>query len=127
MEGKYAERGSTGKTVEDHSDFDHLEGGKSAAQLSEEIDCHPRTVYRDLDALQAAGFPIYTEKVEGKSLWSLLDTVKHEIPIPFNLAELMALYFSSDMLRIFKGTVFYDSLESLFQKVRTNLPPESKK
>ena len=101
--------------------------GKSAAELSEEVDCHPRTVYRDLDALQAAGFPIYTEKVEGKSLWFLLDTVKHEIPIPFNLAELMALYFSSDMLKIFKGTVFYDSLEPLFQKVKTTIPSESKK
>ena len=60
-------------------------------------------------------------------MWSLLDTVKHEIPIPFNLTELMALYFSRDMLKVFKDTVFYDSLESLFQKVKTTLPPESKK
>ena len=57
----------------------------------------------------------------------MLDTVKHQIPIPFNLPELMALYFSSDMMKVFQGTVFYDSLESLFQKVKTTLPPESKK
>ena len=101
--------------------------GKSAADLAEELECHPRTVYRDLEALQVAGFPIYNERVEGKHLWSLLDTVKHHIPIPFNLTELMALYFSSDMMKVFRGTVFYDSLESLFQKVKTTLPPESKK
>jgi len=95
--------------------------------LAEEIECHPRTVYRDLEALQVAGFPIYNERVEGKGLWSLLDTVKHQIPIPFSFTELMALYFGSDMLKVFRGTVFYDSLESLFQKVRTTLPPESKK
>jgi predicted DNA-binding transcriptional regulator YafY len=101
--------------------------GKSAADLAEALGCHPRTLYRDLEALQAAGFPIYTERVEGKNLWSLLDTVKHQIPIPFSLPELMALYFSTDMLRVFKDTVFYDSLESLSQKVKTTLPPESLK
>jgi predicted DNA-binding transcriptional regulator YafY len=47
--------------------------------------------------------------------------------MPFNLTELMALYFSRDMLKIFKDTVFYDSLESLFKKVKTTLPPESVK
>ncbi|MFC1868759.1 helix-turn-helix transcriptional regulator [Thermodesulfobacteriota bacterium] len=101
--------------------------GKSAADLADDLECHPRTVYRDLEALQVAGFPIYTERVEGKNLWSLLDTMKHQIPIPFSLPELMALYFSSDMMKVFQGTVFYDSLESLFQKVKTTLPPESKK
>jgi predicted DNA-binding transcriptional regulator YafY len=101
--------------------------GKSAADLAEELECNPRTVYRDLAALQTAGFPIYNERMEGKHLWSLLDTVKHQIPIPFSLPELMALYFSSDMMKVFRGTVFYDSLESLLQKVKTTLPPESKK
>jgi predicted DNA-binding transcriptional regulator YafY len=101
--------------------------GKSAADIARDLDCHPRTVYRDLEALQSAGFPMYTERVDGKSLWSLLDTVKHHFPIPFNLTELMALHFSRDVLKVLEGTVFYDSLESLFQKVRTTLPPESKK
>ena len=46
--------------------------GKSAAELASDLECHPRTLYRDLEALQVAGFPIHTEKVEGKNLWSLL-------------------------------------------------------
>ena len=99
--------------------------GKSAADLASELECHPRTVYRDLEALQVGGFPIYTERVEGENLWSLLDTVKHNLPIPFSLTELMALYFGRDMLKVFRDTVFYDSLESLFQKIKTTLPPES--
>jgi len=37
----------------------------------------------------------------------------------------MALYFGRDMLKVFKDTAFYGSLESLFQKVKTTLPPES--
>ena len=101
--------------------------GKSSAELAEDLECHPRTLYRDLEALQAAGFPIYTERVEGKNLWSLLDTLKHHIPIPFSLTELMALYFGTDMLKAFKGTAFHDSLESLSQKIKATLPPESMK
>ena len=98
--------------------------GKSAAELAQELECHPRTVYRDLEALQLAGFPLYTDKVDGRSLWSFVDTVKHQIPIPLNLTELMALYFSRDMLKVLKNTIFYDSLETLFQKIKATLPPE---
>jgi predicted DNA-binding transcriptional regulator YafY len=99
--------------------------GKSAADLADELECNPRTLYRDLEALQVAGFPIYTDRVDGKHLWSLLDTVKHQMPVPFTLTELMALYFSRDMLKVFRDTVFYDALESLFKKVKTTLPPGS--
>lgn len=99
--------------------------GISVAELADEIDCMPRTVYRDLEALQVAGFPIYNNRSEGKSLWGLLEEVKQQIPIPFSLTELMALYFSRDMLKPLKDTVFYDSLETLFKKIKATLPPES--
>jgi predicted DNA-binding transcriptional regulator YafY len=98
--------------------------GKAAADLAEELGCHSRTVYRDLEALQIAGFPIYTERFEGRTLWSILDTVKNQIPLPLNLTELTALYFSRNMLKILKNTVYYDSLESLFEKIKTTLPEE---
>lgn len=101
--------------------------GKSASQLADELDCTPRTVYRDLEALQAAGFPLYTEQVESKTLWSLLDTLKHHLPIPFTLTELLALYFSRDLLKFLHNTVFHESLESLFAKITTTIPPESKR
>ena len=98
--------------------------GKPVSNLAIELSCHTRTVYRDLEALQAAGFPVYTDKVEGRNVWSLLDTAKHSIPIPFSLPELMALYFSRGMMRALKDTVFYDSLVSLFDKIKTTLPAE---
>jgi predicted DNA-binding transcriptional regulator YafY len=101
--------------------------GKSVADLAKNLDCHQRTVYRDLNALEAAGFPIYTETSNGKNIWCLLDTARNPMPIPFSLPELMALYFGSDVLKILKGTVFYDSLESLLKKVKSFIPPESEK
>jgi len=100
--------------------------GKSVQDLASELSCHSRTVYRDLEALQVAGFPVYTERKNQKNYWSLMESAKHQIPIPFNITELMALYFSSDMLKMLKNTIFYDSLESLFQKIKATMPPEYK-
>jgi len=91
--------------------------------IAADLDCHPRTVYRDLEALQTAGFPVYTERINNKGYWSLLESARHHIPIPFNLTELMALYFSRDMLKVLKNTIFHDSLESLFQKIKATLSP----
>jgi predicted DNA-binding transcriptional regulator YafY len=94
--------------------------GKSVTDLAANLDCHTRTVYRDLEALQIAGFPLYDEKVNGKSLWCLLDTARNPMPIPFSVPELVALYFGRDAFKVLKDTVFYDSLESLFQKIVIN-------
>ncbi|MCF8129403.1 MAG: HTH domain-containing protein [Deltaproteobacteria bacterium] len=45
--------------------------GKSAAELAEELECRPRTVYRDLEPLQVAGFPIYVDlDGQGARLWT---------------------------------------------------------
>jgi len=98
--------------------------GKPVTALAADLQCHTRTVYRDLEALQAAGFPVYTERADGKNLWCLLDSAKHSIPIPFTLPELMALYFSRGMMGVLKDTVFYDSLVSLFEKIKATLPDE---
>jgi predicted DNA-binding transcriptional regulator YafY len=98
--------------------------GKSVSVLAKDLSCHIRTIYRDLEALQAAGFPVYTDRVGGKNLWVLLDNAKHSLPIPFSLPELMALYFSRGMMGVLKDTVFYDSLVSLFDKIKATLPGE---
>lgn len=99
--------------------------GKSVSDLARDLDCHKRTVYRDLSALEAAGFPLYTEEVNGKNLWSLVDSARKPLPMTFEPTELMALYFGRDALKVLKGTVFYDSLENLFQKIKTTIPKKS--
>ena len=101
--------------------------GKTVNDLAADIDCHPRTVYRDLDALQAAGFPIYNEKVNGTGFWALLESARKPVPVPFSLPELMALYFSRDAIQTLKETVFYDALESLLRKIKATLPADAGK
>ena len=99
--------------------------GKTVAELAAVLDCHTRTVYRDLEALQVAGFPIYTDRGEGPTRWRLLESARPKVPIPFSLTELMALYFSRDLLQVLKGTVLSEALESLFRKIHATLPPET--
>jgi predicted DNA-binding transcriptional regulator YafY len=98
--------------------------GKSVPDLAEMVECHTRTVYRDLEALQAAGFPVTTERDGHRMIWSLLDPQRHTLPIPLSLPELMALYFGRSLAGVLKGTVFYDALESLFAKIKSLLPAD---
>jgi len=101
--------------------------GKTVNDLASDLDCHPRTVYRDLEALQAAGFPIFNERINGTGFWALLESARKPVPVPFSLSELMALHFSRDAIKALKETVFYDSLESLFKKIRATLPADTEK
>lgn len=99
--------------------------GKAVAELISELDCQRRTVYRDIEALQNAGFPLYNEKVNGRNIWFVLDGDDKSIETPFNITELMALYFGRDLLKALDGTFLSDSLKSLVDKIKTKLPEDS--
>lgn len=99
--------------------------GMTVQQLADELNVPTRTVYRDLDALQAARFPLYTEREGKRSYWRLVDGYRKGVAIPFTTSELTALHLSRDLLEVFTGTVFHDSIESLFSKVSVSLNPET--
>jgi predicted DNA-binding transcriptional regulator YafY len=98
--------------------------GRSVPELAEMVECTVRTVYRDLEALQFAGFPVTTEREGHRMVWSLIDPARHTLPIPLSLPELTALYFGRSLAGVLKGTVFYDALESLFTKIKSLLPAD---
>lgn len=97
--------------------------GAGLDDLAEELECHRRTVYRDLDALQYAGFPVASEKREGRVFYRLLDSFELG-EAPFTPDELLALAFSEDLLKGLAGTVFHDSIHSALAKIRASLGPE---
>ena len=51
-----------------------------------------RTIYRELKALPAAGFPPYTRRAERGNRRVFIDTLKFKIPPPFTLNELMSIF-----------------------------------
>jgi len=57
--------------------------GLTVAEIAEREETGIRTIYRDLEALQAAGFPLYTERGERATRWAFIDTFKFKIPSPF--------------------------------------------
>ncbi len=80
--------------------------GLTAAEISESLDSHVRTIYRDLEAIQEAGFPLYIEKVEKSSYWKLMDGFRTNLPLPFTATELMSLHMSHDIIRVFVAGCF---------------------
>ncbi len=99
--------------------------GLTVSEIASREETGIRTIYRDLEALQDAGFPLYTERVERSNRWAFVDTFKFKIPAPFTLTELMSLYVYKDLVRFLKGTPFFDSLESVFRKIQATLPPQA--
>jgi predicted DNA-binding transcriptional regulator YafY len=97
--------------------------GVGLDELAAELGCVRRTVYRDLDALMYAGFPVTSEKRDGKAFYRFLDTFQMG-QVPFTPDELLALAFSEDLLKTLEGTVFHDSIRAALAKIRAGLGPE---
>ncbi|MBS0183464.1 MAG: transcriptional regulator [Nitrospira sp.] len=85
---------------------------------------HPRTVRRDLDAIESAGYPLLTERVKGRTRWKLLEGVRHAPALRFSPTELMALALSRRLIAPLEGTALHASLVSALSKASVALPPE---
>jgi predicted DNA-binding transcriptional regulator YafY len=97
--------------------------GVGLDELAEDLGCVRRTVYRDLDALQYAGFPVVSERRDGRVFYRFIDRFGLG-DVPFTPDEVLALVFGEDLLRPLEGTVFHDSIRSAIQKIRAALGPE---
>jgi len=97
--------------------------GVGLDELAEDLGCVRRTVYRDLDALMYAGFPVVSEKRDGRVFYRFLDSFRLG-DVPFTPDEVLALAFGEDLLRTLEGTVFHDSIRSALRKIRAGLGPE---
>jgi predicted DNA-binding transcriptional regulator YafY len=84
-----------------------------------------RTIRRDLQALEEAGFPIYDDRSrdDGRTRWTMNGQAFKGLAAGLTLAELCALYFSRTMLESLAGTPFRDELTSAFDKLGTTLTP----
>lgn len=98
--------------------------GATIRGLAEETGVTTRTIRRDLEALQEAGFPIYDTAGDVAKRWKL-DTrpFRRLDDTGFTLAELSALYFSRTLAECFALPPFGQDLRSAFDKLETALGP----
>jgi predicted DNA-binding transcriptional regulator YafY len=83
-----------------------------------------RTIRRDLDALQEAGFPLFDEREDGRVIWKLSGQPFRQLAeTGFSLSELCAFYFGRAMLEGLAGGPFAADLKTGFDKLAGVLTP----
>ncbi len=50
--------------------------GITGSEMASQLNIPLRTIYRDLEVLQLAGFPLFTEKNGKYSLWKIVNTFR---------------------------------------------------
>ncbi len=83
---------------------------------------HVRSIRRDLEALQAAGMDIISDETQTGRVWKMrrADIGLHKLTI--SASELIALSMGRDLMVPLIGTVFWQGIESFWNKVREQLP-----
>ena len=92
--------------------------------LAERTGVSTRTIRRDLEALQSAGFPLFDEVHDGKKYWTLEQRAFRRLDdTGFTLAEMTALYFSRSLVECLAATPFQRDVRSAFDKLAAALTP----
>lgn len=99
--------------------------GVTIDHLASLCDVTTRTIRRDLQALEEAGFPVYDDRShdDGRTRWALNGQAFKGLSTGLTLSELCALHFSRTLLEALAGTPFRDELESAFDKLGASLTP----
>ena len=103
-----------------------LEASRRATidELAERTGVSTRTIRRDLEALQSAGFPLFDEVHDGKKFWTLEHRAFRRLDdTGFTLAELSGLYFSRTLVECLAATPFERDVRSAFDKLAAALTP----
>jgi len=98
--------------------------GVTIRHMAEVTGVTTRTIRRDLEALQEAGFALYDESYDGQKRWKLRTRpFKGLNDTDFTFGELSALYFSRTVVKCLTGAPFQDDLEHAFAKLEGALNP----
>ena len=84
-----------------------------------------RTIRRDLQALEEAGFPLFDDKSadDGRTRWKVNGQAFKGLAAGLTVSELCALHFSRSLVESLAGTPFRDEVASAFDKLSSVLTP----
>ena len=93
--------------------------GVTVDDAARDLACTIRTIWRDLDALQKAGFPLYTERAAdgNRGVWRVTDDWKRALPLKLTLGEIAALLMSRHLLSPLGPGVLGPEVASAFEKI----------
>ena len=96
--------------------------GMTLDDLAEECGVDRRTIHRDLNAVEEAGYPLMSEWQAGKKVYSFLSKSRKIPPITFTLNQLMSLYLLRSLGVHLAGTPFQAEIDDLFRSINSVLP-----
>ncbi len=123
QKGKPAKKYSQAGRVHDLIRLVEARHGVTIEDLVEESGVSRRTIHRDLNAIQEAGYPLVSEWQDNRKVYRFITRFKDIPPISFTLQELMTLSFFRSQLDFLQGTPFGDDMAAIFRKVSSVLPP----
>jgi proteasome accessory factor B len=99
--------------------------GATVKELAEELSVSEKTIRRDLQTFQEAGFPL-EEIVEqfGRKKWHV-DPAKSQPGLSFAFDEAVALYLARRLMEPLAGTPFWEAAQRAFRKIRATLGSEA--
>src|SRR5262245_23169801 len=99
--------------------------GVTIDDLAALCDVTTRTIRRDLQALEEAGFPLYDDRShdDGKTRWRVNGQAFKGLSAGLTVSELCALYFSRTLLESLSGTPFRSEVESALEQLASVLTP----
>lgn len=99
--------------------------GVTIDELAALCDVTTRTIRRDIQALEEAGFPLFDDRSadDGRTRWKVNGQAFKGLGAGLTVSELCALYFSRTLVESLSGTPFRDDVESAFEKLGAVLTP----
>jgi predicted DNA-binding transcriptional regulator YafY len=99
--------------------------GMTIDELAARAQVTTRTIRRDLQALEEAGFPLYDDRShdDGRTRWRVNGQAFRGLASGLTLAELCALYFSRALVESLSGAPFRAEVERAFEKLTADLTP----
>jgi predicted DNA-binding transcriptional regulator YafY len=96
-------------------------------ELMQEFGVSRKTVYNDLDALCAAGVPLYSEQVDGEAHWMIEHHAKSKtVTLTLGEAQVVPLGLAQLALSFLEGTLIHEQLGEIHEKLALGVTPKTK-
>lgn len=108
--------------------FEHSRYGLTINELRREMNITRRTLYRDIEMIEDAGYRFVKEGGGGgySKKWRFPPGMRRAPDKPYTESELLSLYFCMNLLQPFRGTPLRDGLESLLAKIEATFTEEER-